>query len=112
MYYLLQAAGCSALKAKKRYTFTALKALVSPPGSASLKVLVENALNVGQANKNVTIQKPGSAPITVPTDVNGIAVFTNADPGSYQGQVDNGGVMVNFTKDINTGVDARVTVIV
>jgi len=97
-------------EAQKRYTFAALKDLVSPPGASSLKIMVQNALNVPQPNLGVTIKKIGSAPITKQLDVNGIAVFTNAEPGKYEGTVDNNGTPVPFTKEVETGTDARITV--
>lgn len=97
---------------KKRYTFHVLKNLVSPPGSASLKVTVKNGLDIMQPNKNVTIKKAGAAPITLPTDVNGIDLFMNLTPGKYEGEVDNGGVTVKFTKEVGVGTDARVIVVV
>jgi hypothetical protein len=92
--------------------FSVLKNIVSPSGSASLKVPAENGVNIPQPDKLVTIKKEGSAPIAVRTSVEGIAVFPNADPGRYEGTVDMGnGVVVPFVKEIDTGVNARVTVV-
>jgi len=51
-------------------------------------------------------------PITVITDSEGVALFENADPGRYNGSAtsSDGLVTVDFTKEIDTGVNARVTV--
>jgi hypothetical protein len=96
---------------QKNYTFSYLKDLVSPPGSASLTVKAQNAGFIPQAGKTVTIQKAGFAAIVVPTDVTGAAVFLNTPPGKYSGQIDDGaGGITNFEKEIDTGVNARITV--
>ena len=96
---------------KKNYTFAVLKDIVSPPGSASLKARIQNALNEMQPNITVTIKKTGQAPITIQTDVDGVALFENTDPGKYEGDVVRAdGTVVHFEKEIDTSVDARVTV--
>ncbi|MFI5220372.1 MAG: hypothetical protein ACHQNT_12885 [Bacteroidia bacterium] len=95
---------------QKRYIFSALKDIVSPPGSASLKVTIKNALDILIPDKTVTIKKIGSAPIMSRTNAEGVALFASVDAGAYEGEVDNNGVPVRFTKDVNTGVDARVVV--
>ena len=98
-------------EAKKRYTFSALKDIVSPPGSASLKILGKTAADVLLANKPVTIKKEGSAAITSTLGVDGIKVFDNLDPGKYTGTIEVDGVLIPFKKEVDTGVDARVTVV-
>jgi hypothetical protein len=97
---------------QKRYTFTALKTIVSPPGSASLKVIVKNGADVLQPGKTVRIKKEGSPAITAITNEEGVALFENADPGVYEGEVDTGSGTVPFTKEVNTGTDARITVVI
>ena len=96
---------------KKRYTFSALKNLVSPPGSASMRVFGKTAADVALGNKPVTIKKEGSPAITSTLGVDGIKVFENIDPGKYKGTIDVDGVLIPFEKEVDTGVDARVTVV-
>ena len=96
---------------KKRYVFAVLKDIVSPPGSASLKVTVRDALDIPVTDKEVVIKKEDFPPIMVKTDADGVAFFKSTDAGTYTGTIDNKGTKVTFKKDVNTGVDARVTVV-
>lgn len=98
-------------EAKKRYTFSVLKDLVSPPGSASMRVFGKTAADILLANRPVTIKKEGSAAITSTLGVDGIKVFENIDPGKYKGTVEVDGVLIEFEKEVDTGVNARVTVV-
>jgi hypothetical protein len=102
---------------KKNYVFDTLKDIVSPPGSASLRVLVLKDDDSAVANVAVKIKKEltgklseASPAITVLTDDKGVAMFENADPGKYEGEVTVDEVKKLFTKEINTGVKARLTV--
>ncbi|MBI4931938.1 MAG: hypothetical protein HY841_14345 [Bacteroidetes bacterium] len=101
---------------RKNYIFDTLKNIVSPPGSASLKVLVIKGDDTVVANVPVTIKQEGatlatrSAGISVTTNKEGVALFESADPGRYAGVVVVDGVKISFTKEIDTGVNARITV--
>lgn len=97
---------------QKNYFFEVLKAIVSPPGSASLKVTVMTGGDVVVPNVPVMIKTAEAAANTVNTDDDGVAFFGGANPGSYAGTVTVNSVVTNFTKDVDTGVDARVTVVV
>ena len=96
---------------QKNYTFTALKNIVSPPGSASLRVFGKTPADIVLAIRPVTIKKEGSPAITLSTGVDGIALFPSIDSGKYKGTIDVDGVLVPFEKEVDTGVNARVTVI-
>ena len=104
---------------QKNYVFDTLKDIVSPPGSASLRALVLREDDTPVEGASVTIRLQGAEalevvapPITVITDAEGVALFENADPGRYDGSATSGdgSVTVDFTKEIDTGVNARVTV--
>ena len=49
---------------QRRYMFSVLKDIVSPPGSASLKVTVKDALDVLVPDRDVKIKRPGEAAIS------------------------------------------------
>lgn len=104
---------------QKNYVFATLKDIVSPPGSASLRALVLREDDTPVEGASVTIRLQGAEeieivapPITVVTDAEGVALFESADPGRYDGSATSGDgtVTVDFTKEIDTGVNARVTV--
>lgn len=104
---------------QKNYVFATLKDLVSPPGSASLRALVLREDDTPVEGASVTIRLKDAdlleivaPPITVVTDAEGVALFENADPGRYNGSATSGdgSVTVDFTKEIDTGVNARITV--
>ena len=104
---------------QKNYVFDTLKNIVSPPGSASLKALVLREDDTPVEGASVTIRIQGAEtieiiapPITVVTDAEGVALFESADPGRYDGSAtsSDGTVTVTFTKEIDTGVKARITV--
>jgi hypothetical protein len=98
---------------KKRYTFTALKVLVSAPGGASLKIgVMRSGSNEHVEGAIVKMQMKGGRVLTGTTDANGEVVFKNIETGVYTGSVDVNDVLTAFTKEVNTGVDARVTVVV
>jgi len=107
----------------KNYIFATLKGIVSPPGTAGLRVLVVREDDTVVANATVSIKagnetatklkrSAGSPAIVLTTDAEGVALFENADPGRYEGVVTVNGVKTFFTKEINTGVKARVIVVI
>jgi hypothetical protein len=101
---------------RKNYVFDTLKSIVSPPGSASLRILVLRDDDTAVVGAPVKIKKvltgklsEASPAITVMTDDKGVAFFENADPGKYEGEVTVDEVKKLFTKEIDTGVKARLT---
>jgi len=95
---------------KKRYTFSSLKDIVSPPGSASMTVSAKRPDDTMVQDAVVNIKKEGE-PAIVKNIVGGVAaIFANINPGDYAGTVVQSGVTTNFTKTVNTGVDSRITV--
>jgi hypothetical protein len=99
-------------EAQKRYTFIALKNQVSPPGSAGLIVKVKKGDDTIVTTGTVTIKEEGQPAITVNINAAGEAVFTNVNPADYTGYVTVNGVRTNFVKTVNTGTDARITVVI
>jgi hypothetical protein len=93
---------------KKLFTFSVLKSLVSPPGSASLKVLAKNADTTPVVGVNVIIRLvDGGAPaVNGATDATGEVIFSGIDAGVYSVTVDFAPAQ-NYTKEVNTGVAAR-----
>jgi len=93
---------------KKMFVFETVKALISPPGSAGLKVTVkkssDNSLVQGAT---VTIQAAGGVPVSVLTDADGVALFKNLDPSDYNGTVTSPAGNATFVKEVNTGTQAR-----
>lgn len=99
----------------KLFTFKTVKDLVSPPGSASLKVTCKKtADSTPVAGLNVTIQAAGGAIITLVTDAAGVVLFENIDPSDYNVTITGAGIPVpiTFIKEVNTGVQARKEVLV
>lgn len=97
---------------QKRYTFSVLKNIVSPPGSAGLTVKVKKPDDTIVTNGTVTIKEEGQPAITVNINADGEGIFPNINPAEYTGYVTVAGVNTNFTKTVNTGTDARITVVV
>lgn len=99
-------------EAQKRYTFTALKDKVSPPGSTSMSVTAKKADDsLWGAGISVTIKAEGKPALTAVTGENSVAVFKNIDPGKYAGTVTTVNGATTFKKTADTGVDARITVV-
>jgi len=92
------------------FTFKKLKFIVSPPGSASLKVTVMNANDTPAANAAVTIKAEDNPSITLNTDANGVAFFDKVDPATYAGSVVVNGVTTPFSKDVDTGKNSRIVI--
>jgi len=94
----------------KLFVFETVKKLISPPGSAGLKVHVKKQEdNTPVPNTTITIQAPQGTPITATTDQNGEATFTHIDPAAYNGTATPPSPMnpATFTKEVNTGTSAR-----
>jgi hypothetical protein len=97
----------------KEFTFTDLKFLVSPPGSASLKVTLKKAGTfLPLANIDVTIQAEGEAAMTGKTNAEGELPFVSINPDPYTVTIAVPGGDIVIEKDVNTGVQARLDVIV
>jgi len=100
---------------KKLFTFAVVKNIISPPGSASLKVTIKRqADNTPVSFAQVTIKSAAGIPITLQTDVAGVAVFHNIDPADYNGTVNPPAPLnpKDFIKEVNTGTNARSDVFV
>jgi hypothetical protein len=94
-----------------QFNFHALKNIVAPPGSASLKVTVQKPDNSFVPNVPVTIQSLTGTPITVNTDADGVAAFDGIDPDPYRVTLNVATfIPVDEEKDVDTGVNARVVV--
>lgn len=96
---------------KKLFTFTVLKSLVSPPGSASLKVTLKRADGSAYEGIKVNIKEAeDNAPeIAGVSNASGEVLFGGIDAGVYTVSVAFEKVQ-NYTKEVNTGVDARLEV--
>ncbi|MEP7167744.1 MAG: hypothetical protein ABI855_00075 [Bacteroidota bacterium] len=97
---------------KKRYTFTALKDIISPPGSSSMTVGAKKGDDNPILDAIVTIKKDGLPAVVERIEAGAPAVFLNLPDGDYAGDVDVAGVKTNFTKTVPPGTDSRVTVVV
>jgi len=93
---------------KKLFTFSILKSLVSPPGSASLKVAVKNADTTPATGITVSLKLVDSnAPaVNAVSDALGEVLFGAIDAGVYSVTVGFTPAQ-NYTKEVNTGVAAR-----
>ncbi len=70
---------------KKLFTFSILKSLVSPPGSASLKIVAKNADGTSAAGINISMKLAdgGGTGFKGVTDTNGEFLFDGIDAGVY-----------------------------
>jgi hypothetical protein len=93
---------------KKLFTFSVLKSLVSPPGSASLKVVVKNADTTPAVGINISMKlvEGGGTALKGVTDANGEFLFEGIDAGVYAVAIEYNPTQ-NYTKEVNTGVAAR-----
>jgi hypothetical protein len=99
----------------KLFTFKTVKELVSPPGSASLKITVKLAVDGSFiVGANVSAQAAGGPILKGVTDANGVVLFENIDPADYNVTISGTGIPapINFIKEVNTGVQARKEVLV
>ncbi|HMR46249.1 MAG TPA: hypothetical protein PKC85_06065 [Bacteroidia bacterium] len=99
----------------KLFTFKAVKELVSPPGSASLKVTVKSASDGSpKVGLNLSIQAAGGAIFNGATDEAGVIVFKDIDPADYAVTISGEGLPapITFNKEVNTGVQARKEVLI
>lgn len=96
----------------KLFTISVVKAIVSPPGSASLKITCKQKVtNLPKQGLLITIQSRDGVAIQLTTDATGVVVFENIDPADYNVVI----VVPGFpnimkVKEVNTGVDARMEV--
>ncbi|MEO8147174.1 MAG: carboxypeptidase-like regulatory domain-containing protein [Bacteroidia bacterium] len=93
----------------KLFTFSAVKAIVSPPGSASYKVTVKkHADDTALEGATVVIKSAKGTPISLPTNAQGVAEFKDIDPAGYSVTITKDGyVQEKFNKEVNTGTSAR-----
>ena len=93
----------------KKFTFTTVLQIVSPPGSASLKLqTIDLGTNVIIVGAKVIAQKEGNAALNGITNDSGEVLFPDIDPGAYTVTIDAVGYkQIIFNKDVNTGVGAR-----
>lgn len=99
----------------KLFTFKTVKELVSPPGSASLKVTCKSASDgTPKVGLNVTIQAAGGAIFNGVTDDTGVVIFKDIDPADYFVTISGTGLPtpLTFNKEVNTGVQARKEVLI
>lgn len=96
---------------RELFMFKKLKQIVSPPRSASVTIKIKQANDLPAANAAVTIKQDGEPAMTGQTDANGELQFKNIDPGNYDGTVLYNAVSTGFNKDVNTGVNARITIL-
>lgn len=99
----------------KLFTFKTVKDIVSPPGSASLKITCKLAVDGSVlAGVDVAIQAAGGTLLTLKTDANGVALFEKIDPADYNVTISGTGIPapITFIKEVNTGVQARKEVLV
>lgn len=99
---------------RKRYMWTELLLIVSPPGAASLNVRLKRDVDfTAIAGAQVKIQRTGFAAVTKETDENGEAEMPNIDAGVYTVTVTIGTEPVRtFTKDVNVGTNARMELVI
>jgi len=98
----------------REFMISVVKILVSPPGSASLGMtFIEVGSNLPLVNVKVTIQSAtGIAKVAVSV-ADGTLEFTHLDPANYRVLVQAPGKPdMNLTKEVNTGVNARMKVMV
>ncbi|MEP7168413.1 MAG: carboxypeptidase-like regulatory domain-containing protein [Bacteroidota bacterium] len=99
----------------KLFTFKTVKDLVSPPGSASLKITLKLAVDGSFiVGADVSVQAAGGAVLKGVTDVNGVVLFDKIDPADYNVTISGTGIPapITFIKEVNTGVQARKEVLV
>lgn len=99
----------------KLFTFKVVKDLVSPPGSASLKITIKLAMDGSAlAGVDVTIQAAGGAILSRTTDATGVVLYEDIDPADYNVTISGTGIPapINFIKEVNTGTQARKEVLV
>lgn len=93
----------------KLFTFSAVKAIVSPPGSASYKVTVKkHSDDTVIEGATIVIKSAKGSPITVVTNAQGVAEFKDIDPADYSVTITFTGMeSESFNKEVNTGTNAR-----
>lgn len=95
----------------KEFTRKDLMFIISPPGSASLKVKTLGKGTNLPLVATIAMQKEGGTPIQGTTNEDGETLFPNIDPGVYSGTITSSNMQTyTFEKDVDTGVDARLVV--
>lgn len=100
---------------RKLFTFKTVKDLVSPPGSASLKIMCKLAADGSAlAGLMVAIQAAGGAILSRTTDATGAVLYEDIDPADYNVTITGTGIPepITFIKEVNTGTQARKEVLV
>ena len=98
----------------KQFVFLEVKKIVSPPGSASLGLdLIQDGTNLPIPNAVIIIQSKTGIAMQTTSDIGGHANFTKIDPDDYKVKIQiTGKPDINLVKEVNTGVSARLKVIV
>jgi hypothetical protein len=101
-------------EALKQFMFSVVKSIVSPPGSASLGIdLKEEGTNLPVADATVTIQSATGIAVTKTTNDMGQVDFPQIDPDNYRVKIQPVGKPdINLVKEVNTGVSARLKVMI
>lgn len=100
--------------ALKEFMIKVVKSLVSPPGSASLGLTIQAVgTNLMIAGAKVTIQSLTGVAMVSISDANGEVDFKSLDPDTYKVLIEIvGKPNMNYTKEVDTGVNARMKVMV
>ena len=98
----------------REFMIEVVKVLVSPPGSASLSMeFIEEGTNDPIAGVNVTIQSATGRAMVLVSNAEGKLDFTHINPDNYRVVIaPPGRPVINMTKEVNTGVSARMKVMV
>ncbi len=93
----------------KLFTFSVVKAIVSPPGSASYKVTVKKHSDDSVLEgATVVIKSTHGVPLSGVTNGEGVVSFMALDPAGYSVTITKAGfVQEQFNKEVNTGTSAR-----
>ncbi|MEO5673104.1 MAG: carboxypeptidase-like regulatory domain-containing protein [Chitinophagales bacterium] len=96
---------------QQEFTFQYLKKLVTPKGSASLSVRLQRPDNTLVVDQEVTIQSETGTAIRLMTGANGEVLFDRIDPDRYRVTATVADYKpVDADKDVDTGVNARMTI--
>ena len=100
--------------ALKEFMIKVVRSIVSPPGSASLGLTIQAVgTNLMIAGAKVTIQSLTGVAMVSISDANGEVDFKSLDPDTYKVLIEIvGKPNMNYTKEVDTGVNARMKVMV
>ena len=98
----------------KDFIIESVKKLVSPPGSASLGMdFTEGGTNLPLINVKVTIQSSTGIAMLMNSGTTNTVEFTHIDPDNYRVLIQVPGKPdITMVKEVNTGVNARMKVVV